>query len=220
MKMSFDFDAAVFDMDGTLLNTMPYWRYSTLEYMLAHQWPVADSDLLRMFHTSGRKLLMEIAQREGYAIDRMAMIHELEGYMNRHYLHDAHLKTPSVPAFLEALQSRGIRMCVATGSPRAYARNGLGRLGLLDYFEFVTDNYEGPYTKDQPAYFDALLKRLGLPADRVWVFEDALYAMRPAKAVGMHVCAIADATQAADWPQIEALADVCIRDYSELLASD
>ncbi len=213
----FDFDAAIFDMDGTLLDTMPYWRYTSLEYLLAHRLPVKEDVLVRMYSTSSRKLLMEVGERLGLRIDRREMIAELEGYMNRHYLYDAPLKCPSVPAFLARLKAGGIRMCVATGSPRQYARNGLERLGLLGYFEFVTDNYEGAHTKDQPGYFDDVLSRLGASADRCWVFEDALYAMKSAKASGLRVCAIEDDTQAADRDAIMALADVYITDYAQLL---
>ena len=215
--MDFDFDAAIFDMDGTLLDTMRYWRYTTLEYLLAHQLPVRDDVLLRMFGTSSRKLLMEALAGESFEVDRAEMIRELEGYMNRHYMYDAHLKSPAVPAFLQKLNDAGVRMCVATGSPREYAMNGLRRLGILDYFEFVTDNYEGEHTKDQPGYFEALLRRLGVSAERCWVFEDALYAMQSAKAAGLRVCAIEESTQAADREAIIELADIYIKDYSQLL---
>lgn len=214
---SFDFDAAIFDMDGTLLDTMPYWRYTTLEFMLAHQLPVSDELLTRMFKTSSRRLVMEIAAQNGLDPDKRAVVAELEGYMNRHYLYDANLKCPSVPAFLERLKRAGARMCVATGSPREYARNGLRRLGLLDYFEFVTDNYEAPLTKDRPEYFDNLLQRLGARRERCWVFEDALYAMESAKACGLRVCAIEDDSQLSSREAIRALADVYIRDYRELM---
>ena len=217
MRFDCDFDAAIFDMDGTLLDTMPYWRFTTLEFLLAHQLPIRDDALLRMYGTSSRKLLMEIAQRENVEMDRVAMIHEIEGYMHRHYLYDAHLKTPSVPAFLRHLRDHGVRMCVATGSPREYARDGLERLGILEYFDFVTDNYEGPFTKDQPEYFHWLMDRLGVAADRCWVFEDAVYAMRAAKAAGIRVCAIEDDTQASDRDAIRALADQYILDYDELM---
>lgn len=83
--------AAIFDMDGTLLDTMPYWRYTSLEYLLAHQLPVTAELLARMYSTSSRKLLMEYGEQLGLRIDRDEMIRELEGYMNRHYLYDAQL---------------------------------------------------------------------------------------------------------------------------------
>ncbi len=215
--MNFDFDAAIFDMDGTLLDTQCYWRYTTLEFLLAHQLPVPQDVLARMYTTSSRALLMECIRREGLSVSRGEVIREIEGYMNRHYQYDAHLKSPSVPLFLDCLRDQGIRMCVATGSPREYGRNGLRRLGILDYFDFVTDNYEGTFTKEQPEYFAALAKRLRARPDRCWVFEDALYAMRSAKAAGMRVCAIEDGAQITDRDEIMAQADVYIRDYSELM---
>lgn len=214
--MKLDFDAAIFDMDGTLLDTMPYWRYTALEYLLAHRLPVFPDMLAAMFTTSSRALIRDNAERLGIPdLDYQAMIHEMEGFMNRHYLYDAQLKEPAVPEFLEALKSSGVRLCVSTGSPREYARNGLRRLGLLDCFEFVTDNYEAPWSKWEPEHFRNVAKRLGVEPARCVVFEDALYAMRSAKGAGMQVYAIEDATQLADREAIRVLADRYFISYRE-----
>ena len=215
--MKFDFEAAIFDMDGTLLDSQRYWRYTSLEYLLAHGIPARPEYLLRMNGTSSRKLLMEIAEAEGIAIDRDAMVHEIEAYMDRHYIHDAPLKTPAVPAFLERLRREGIRMCIATVSPCDSLREGLRRVGILDYFEFIFNEKGGRNAKDDPGYFSRVLDRLGVPAERCWVFEDALNAVRSAKSLGLRVCAIEEETQIANRDQIEALADLYIRDYAELL---
>ena len=215
--MPINYDAAIFDMDGTLLDTMPYWRYTGLEYLLAHQLPIFPDMVARMFSTSSRKLIVENQDRLGITVDYDEMVRELEGFMNRHYLYDAHLKDPAIPEFLDHLKRQGVRLCVATGSPREYARNGLKRVGILDRFEFVTDNYEYPFMKSDPDYFRNVAALLGVKPERCMVFEDALYAMRSAKAAGMRVCAIEDDTQRADREAILATADIYIKSYREIM---
>lgn len=215
--LNFDFDAAIFDMDGTLLDTMRYWRYTSLEYLLAHQLPVRPEDLARMEWTSSRALVKEIAEREGFDMGSwQTMVGELEEFMNRHYLHDAKRKE-NVPELLEKLRGMGKPMCVATGAPRQYARNGLSRLGILKYFEFVTDCYEFGMDKSQPEYFEEVARRLGTKPERCVVFEDALYAMKSAKTAGCRVVAIEDSTARLQRDEIRAVADRYILNYSELL---
>lgn len=218
--MNYDFDAAIFDMDGTLLDTMRYWRFTTLEFLLAHGLPVHNVDLARMLDTSSRKLLYDIAAREGFDIgERQAVITELEDFMGRHYQYDSHLKDAFVRPFLEKLKERGIRLCVATGSRREHARIGLERAGLLELFEFVTDNYEedNGYTKADLEYFAHVAARLGVAPERCMVFEDALYAMEAAKKAGCQVLAIEDQTARLQKEKIVAVADWYIKSYSELL---
>ena len=215
--LNFDFDAAIFDMDGTLLDTMRYWRYTSLEYLLAHQLPVRPEDLARMEWTSSRALVKEIAEREGFDMGSwQTMVGELEEFMNRHYLHDVK-RRENVPELLEKLRGMGKPMCVATGAPRQYARNGLSRLGILKYFEFVTDCYEFGMDKSQPEYFEEVARRLGTKPERCVVFEDALYAMKSAKAAGCRVVAIEDSTARLQRDEIRAIADRYILNYSELL---
>ena len=134
--------------------------------------------------------------------------------MNRHYLYDAHFKTPAVPAFLRKLKANGAKLCVATAAPREYVSNGLRRLGVLGCFDFVTDNRECAYKKEQPEYYAWLLERLGSAAERTWVFEDALYAVRTAVSLGHPVAAVCDASE----PRQEELArtaDWYCRDWTE-----
>ena len=206
--MKYDFDAAIFDMDGTLLNSMLYWRFTSLEFLLAHQLPVREEDLAKMMDTSSRRFLFEYAEREGIDIGtRAEVVKELEAFMNRHYLADTCAK-PGIPELLQSLKEQGVRMCVATASPCEYGRNGLERIGLADYFEFITDVYEMECLKGEPEFFHRVAARLGTTADRCVVFEDALYAMKAAKEAGCTVMAVEDRTALLQREEIKRVADV------------
>lgn len=209
------FDAAMFDLDGTLLSSMRYWRLTTLEYLLSRDvFPTAE-ELGRLFYESGRGLLAELIEKYHLTCDWSEVFHATEGFMLRHYRADAKPK-PGVEEYLEALAERGVKMCVGTASPREFVEEALTRLGLRERFEFVTDNRELGMEKSNPEFFRAVAARLGVCVERMCVFEDTAYAIRGAKAAGCPVIGIFDPTQVSMWDEIAALADATVRDYREL----
>ena len=211
-----EFDAAMFDLDGTILSTMRYWRLTTLEYLLAHDVIPDKEDLGRLFHMSGQKLLAELIEKYGLACDWDEVSRATEGYMLRHYRTDARPK-PGAEAYLAELERRGVRMCVGTASLREFVAEALERLGLARRFVFITDDRELGLTKSNPEFFRAVAERLGVRVERMCVFEDALYAIRGAKEAGCPVIAILDPTQTAHRCEIVRLADCAVEDYRELL---
>lgn len=211
-----EFDAAMFDLDGTILSTMRYWRLTTLEFLLAHGVIPDEGDLGRLFYTSGRRLLAELIEKYGLECDWNDVARATEGYMLRHYRLDAQPK-PGVEAYLAELERRGVRMCVGTASLREFVTEALERLELARRFDFITDNRELGLEKSDPEYFRQVAARLGVDVKRMCVFEDALYAIRGAKEAGCPVIAILDPTQTAHRNEIMELADCAVEDYRELL---
>lgn len=214
-----EFDGAMFDLDGTLLSSMRYWRLTTLEYLLNRGVIPTTEELGRMFYESGRGLLAELIEKYQLPCDWNEVFRATEGYMLRHYRLDARPK-PGVEAYLAELRRRGVRMCVGTASLREFVEEALERLGLRDYFEFITDNRELGVEKSEPEFFRAVAQRLGVEVERMCVFEDAAYAIRGARAAHCPVIGILDPTQVAVWDEVRALSDCAIEDYRELLAGE
>lgn len=210
------FKAAMFDMDGTLLRTMRYWRLTTIEMLLGRNIFPTPEQMSRVFSSSSRMLCGEILAEHGIIMGEREILHELERYMHPHYLNDATAK-PRVGEYLEKLRQAGVRMCIGTAAPRDSARAALTRLGLIDYFDFILDQYELNMRKNNPDFFRVVAGRMGVELKDMCVFEDALYSIRTAKALGCPVIGIEDYTQAADREEIIRAADHYICEYEELL---
>ena len=213
-----EFDAAMFDLDGTLLSTMRYWRLTTLEYLLGRGVIPDQEDMGRIFYTSGRKLLAELIEKYALDCDWDEVYHATEGYMLRHYRLDA-MPKPGAQAYLAELERRGVRMCVGTASLREFVTEALERLEFRDCFEFVTDNRELGLEKSDPVFFHKVAERMGVDVKRMCVFEDALYAIRGAKEAGCPVVAILDPTQIYSRDEILQLPVCAVEDYRELLST-
>lgn len=203
---------AFFDNDGTLMESMHYWRLGALEYMIAHRMPIpGEMTLEELFNYSSRAFTQELAQKQsGVTYDEV--VFEMEQRMARHYRYDV-LEKRGVGAFLARLAQRGVRMCVATAAPRELCEEALERLDLRRYFEFVQGRYDLPLHKGEPEYFLRLAERMGASPEDCWVFEDAIYAMRGAREAGMRVCAVEDYTALRHREEVLATADVYITDF-------
>lgn len=203
---------AIFDMDGTLLDSM-------------HLWEDIGEDILKTLDITPRDDLREqlrplsLTQAAEYLIAEygvqypVAQIEELVNESLEHQYREVVLPKPGAPELLEELRACGIPMCVATATARNLAVAALTRTGLLPYFEAVFTCAEVGEGKDSPTIFLQALDCLGTEKETTPVFEDALFAIETAKKAGFPVVAIYDASAAAQQAEIRALADLYARDY-------
>lgn len=207
--------AAIFDLDGTLLDSMPVWDDLGEKYLLARgktPRPGLRAELAPLSMVQTAEYL--IAQY-GISDSVPCIMDQINAMVEDFYLHAAPEK-PGVRRLLDYLRAQGVPMCVATATDRPLVEGALERLGLLSYFSGILTCTEVGAGKDRPDIYWAALRHLGADQAHALVFEDALHAIETAKAAGFAVAAIEDESMAAHHERIRALADYYLTSYETL----
>lgn len=205
---------AIFDMDGTLLDSMWVWETLGENYLRGRNLE-PPANLLELLKP---KSLLEAAEyfRLAYGIqeDAEEIVRQILQQIKDHYDKDVLLKE-HVCSFLQALSSAEIPLCVATATARPLAEVALKRLQIYDCFQFMITCEEAGEGKQSPKIYEDALQKLGTKKEETVVFEDAFHAVQTAKKAGFLVAAIQDKSAQADEVQIRALADWYITSYAE-----
>lgn len=207
---------AIFDMDGTLTDSMPLWdnvggRFLAARGLEAHPGMYEELKPLSMMQTAAY-----LRKTFGLPQDETAIISELNGMVENGYRETVPPKR-DVAQFLSRLREAGVSMCVATATDRHLAEAALRRTGLLDFFQCILTCTEVGAGKEQPDIFELACRCLGTPKEDTVVFEDALHAVKTAKGAGFRVVAIQDDSCKEDAMEIKRVADLYIHRYGEVL---
>ena len=200
-------------MDGTLVDSMPYWRSLCGDYLAAKGITGVPEDLEgRIKAMTIRESAVLLLRLFGLPGTPDTISAEINGLMERNYRETVPLK-PGVRAYLDVLRGRGVRMCVASATAAPLMELCLTRLGVREYFSFLLSCEEVGAGKDRPDVYLAATRRLGAaPADTA-VFEDAFHAAHTAQAAGFHVVGVRD-SDGDDWARLARTADEIIPDWA------
>ena len=194
---------AIFDMDGTLLDSMPYWRNILAEYLnmpipMEHALKIRDMNVTESVELTAKTFNLKKSVPQ--------IFNEMCDLMLYHYLN--HVKPKNgVQEYLQMLKQNNIRMCVASASPRHLIKSALEHFELADNFEFLCSTEDGFADKRNPdIYLYCAEKFNSAPVDTA-VFEDSYSAIVTAKKANFPVVAIYDDTQKEYWQEITSVAD-------------
>lgn len=208
--------AAIFDLDGTLLDSMDMWRNMTSDFLMAQNVPVPenlDSLINQMTYKEAAELISE------KFLPRMTP-DEIMAFWDKHvidmYKNHIQLK-PHAKEYLLKLKENGVKMCIATLSERTNIENALNRLGVMDLFEFILTVTEVGKSKKHPDIFIECARRCGADISEAVVFEDSLTPIETAKSAGFTVYAIYDKAADPYKNEIKSLCDKYICSFDELL---
>lgn len=206
---------AIFDMDGTLVDSMGFWNRLSDEFLARRGFPPLSPEL----QEESIALTMEgtanlFIRAYGLSETPEQICAEVNGLMEEHYRADVPLK-PGAAALLERMKAAGFRMCIASSTAPALLDICLRRLGVRDYFEFLLSCEEVGEGKNRPTVYLEAARRLGGSPENTVIFEDILVAAQTAKAAGFSLCVIYDVNSDAEQGQLKALADCYITRWDD-----
>ena len=206
---------AIFDVDGTLLDSMFIWDTIGETYLRSIGYQPKEN-LNETFKNMSLHQAARYYQTE-YGVTRSIdeIMDGVNAMLERYYRFEVPLK-PGVAELLERLRQNGVKLCIATATDRHLVEAALDRCGVLSCFgEIFTCNEVG-HGKDEPDIFEEALRFLGTRREETLVFDDALYAVRTAKEAGFPVAAVYDSHERSQ-AEVRARSDLYLEDLTQLV---
>ena len=209
-------EKCIFDMDGTLVDSMRYWR--RLERDFLTQRGVSIPDMERVLELAKPLPLYQsvllFIERFGLKDTPEQAMNEMISMMRQHYQRDVKSK-PGAEEYLKKLKKCGVHMCIVTATPRHLVEVCLSRSNLTSYFDFLLSCDEVGAGKDHPDAFYEAAHRLGSAPSEIAVFEDSLQAAKTAKQAGFYTIGVYDESCYEFWSDLSLVADKTIKGWTE-----
>lgn len=207
---------AIFDLDGTLLDSMPIWEKAG-ELFLAGIGKKAEPNLSAMlFSMSMKEGAVFLKERYNLTMEVDDIIAGVNHTIEEQYRRQILLKDGAA-SFLKKMQQAGIKMVVATACDRCVLEEALVRLQIMHYFETIFTCTEVGASKKSPHIYLKAAEYLDVLPKDIWVFEDALYAIETAKKAGFKTVGVFDPSNKKDKEKTLHISDLYIESFFEVL---
>jgi HAD superfamily hydrolase (TIGR01509 family) len=185
------FRAVIFDLDGVLADSEPWWNEIDAKLLAEHGVTYRGEYHRNVLGVSYRLAVEFYKKAFGLSVPTDEMM-QRRGEIASDFFANRIDVFPSTKPVLQELRQMNLHLAVATSSVSASARPFLARHGLTAFFETVVTGEEVARGKPHPDIYLRAAEKLGIPADACLVIEDALSGIAAAKAAKMRVAAIPD----------------------------
>ncbi|GAA0076506.1 HAD family phosphatase [Clostridium sp. CTA-5] len=211
--MKINFRAAIFDLDGTLLDSMDIWEKIDIDFLSKRGLKVPDGYINEICARNFKEAAQYTIKLFNLDEKEEDIIKEWENMAIHEYSHNIKLKQYA-KEYLLHLKDKGIKLAVATGLPRKLYEPALKNNGIFELFDVFCSTDEIGRGKEYPDIFLLTIKKLNLSADKCILFEDVLQGIVNSKKVGITVYGIYDKYSVKYRKEILEIADGYLSDFT------
>lgn len=206
---------AIFDCDGTLVDSMPMWNALVEDTFDAYGIPKTPELLAEAETYNFDDMCFWFHERFGIGESGEALLAQMRLDVQGHYVNDIPL-FEGCRAFLDELRAAGVRMLILSATTEPEVRVALSAQGIDGYFERVIQTSETGSDKEHEQAYRYALDALGTPKESTWVFEDAPFAVRTAHDFGLKTVCLINDHDGRDPDFCAANSDILAHGYGEL----
>jgi beta-phosphoglucomutase-like phosphatase (HAD superfamily) len=207
--------ALIFDMDGTMIDSMPFHRKSWIDFAALHGIDMSIDEMMR--RTTGRtgaECMCELFGRPIADDESQMLVGQKEALYRAAFAPPAFREVAGFRAFASQARSLGFRLGVGTAGDQHNIAFALEHLALDEAPQAIVGGDEGLPGKPDPAIFLEVARRLDMAPQRCVVFEDAPLGIEAARRAGMRAVAVCTGHRPAELDGPHVLA--AIEHYAEL----
>lgn len=207
----------IFDMDGTLLDSMPAWKDNLYQVALRFgvELPPDFYDLYKLL------ISPEVAQHMVEHYHARGTVEEVFQAINQgivsYYASSINPK-PFARELLEAYRAQGLKLALLTGTERPLIDLVLRRLDFFQYFDLTCSCREAGGPKTSTAPFRFVLDRLGADPEDAVMFEDGIHGVKTANQCGLFTVGVYDPMWESEVREMQAVSGRYVRSLKELLS--
>ena len=191
MPLSGRYRAVIFDMDGLLLDTETLWHEAEAELFRRHGAEFTHEDQLRVIGTSFDTSARYFAERLGWPVERrMELVQESTALMHERVRDQVHARPGAVELIQRLRTLEGVRLGLASNSPRYLVDDALATAGMTDAFETIVTSDDVERPKPAPDIYLLVCERLGVDPSEALALEDSSSGVVAAKAAGLTCIAV------------------------------
>lgn len=208
--------AVIFDMDGTVLDSMGHSVSNRVNYLKTLGVELSNEEIKDLAGIGWSDTSDWVNNLKGSNFEKKAFY---DGILETHYgaYKESYELIPGFIKFLDYLDKRDIKYAIATATRLYGAVDVFERFALMDRMEFIITEGRVGVTKDHPDIYLEAARRMGADTSNTIVFEDALYAVKTAKNAGFKTIAVREERYLDDEEEITKISDYIIEDFNELL---
>lgn len=208
--------AAIFDLDGTLIDSMWVWEQIDIDYLASKNLKVPSTLRDEISHLSFKEVALYFKTKFNLEDDIDSILSTWNNMALDHYSNNVKLK-PGALNFLKYLKSKNIKIGLATSNNKLLIEAALKSTGIYNYFDSITTTDESKRSKSNPDVYLLAANKLNTAPEACIVFEDIVEAVKGAKLANMAVIAVYDEASLDKKDILVELADKYIYNYDEVI---